>query len=101
MIRRNIVPTFEKKKLVVLQTRDVQKLLNEKLESGLSVRTVKYIFTTLNQGFKQAIRERLVVYNPMEAVELPKKRRKEMEILTAQEMASFLEAAKESKHYAA
>ena len=101
MIRRHIVPAFGKVRLVDLRTRDVQKLINQKIESGLSVRTVKYIYTTLNQGFKQAIRERLVTFNPMEAVELPKLRRKEMEVLTPQEMASFLEAAKESKHYAA
>lgn len=101
MIRRHIVPTFGKVRLADLRTRDVQKLINQKMESGLSVRTVKYIYTTLNQGFKQAIRERIVTFNPMEAVELPKLRRKEMEILTPQEMASFLEAAKESKHYAA
>lgn len=101
MIQYHIIPAFGDMKLKDVTTRDAQALLNGKLEAGLSVRTVKYIYTTLNMGFKQAIRERLVVFNPMEAVELPKERKKEMQILNHQEIVKFLETAKESRHYPA
>jgi integrase len=104
MIRRHILPEFGDMKLGDVRTRDVQKLLNEKLEAGLSVRTVKYIYTTLNMGFKQAIRERLITFNPADsdAVELPKQRKKEIQVLDREEMARFLEAAKKySPHYTA
>ncbi|MFA7468641.1 MAG: site-specific integrase [Desulfotomaculaceae bacterium] len=104
MIRRHIVPAFGAMKLKDVRTRDVQTLLNEKLASGLSVRTVKYIHTTLNMGFKQAIRERLITFNPADsdAVELPKDRETERVMPTREEMAGFLITAKRnSSHYAA
>lgn len=104
MIRRHIVPALGAMKLKDVRTRDIQNLLNEKLASGLSVRTVKYIYTTLNMGFKQAVRERLITFNPAdsEAVELPKDREKERVMPAREEMAKFLATARRhSKHYAA
>lgn len=102
MVRCHINPTLGKVKLKDLRTRDIQKLINEKLETGLSPRSVKYIHTTLNMALKQAIRERLIAYNPVEAVELPKQRKKEMETFSQAEVQAFLQTAwRESRHYAA
>lgn len=102
MVRCHINPTLGKVKLKDLRTRDIQKLINEKLETGISPRSVKYIHTTLSMALKQAVRERLITYNPVEAVELPKQRKKEMETFSQAEVQTFLQTAwRESRHYAA
>src|SRR5690606_29535649 len=51
MIRRHILPEIGEMKLSDVKTRHIQKLINQKMESGLSVRTIKYIHTTLNMAF--------------------------------------------------
>lgn len=101
MTRCHITPTLGKVKLKDLRTRDIQALLNDKLTEDLSPRTVKYIYTTLNMALKQAAKERLIAYNPAEGTELPKQTKKEMKTLTRQEVAQFLQVAKESRHYPA
>lgn len=101
MARCHITPSLGKVKLKDLRTRDLQMLLNNKLAEGLSSRTVKYIYTTINMALKQAVKERLIPYNPAEGVELPKQEKKEMKTLTREEVAKFLQVAKESRHYPA
>lgn len=108
MIRVHIIPALGKVKLKDLKTRDIQNLLNDKFENGrsdgkggLSPRSVKYIYQTLNSALRQAVRERLLSYNVTEAAELPKQEAKEMTTLSTEDLTKFLEAAKESPQYTA
>lgn len=103
IIRCHIIPAFAQIKVRDLQPRMIQTFINEKLETGLSIRTVKYISALLNMGLTQAKNERLISFNPMDAVQLPKERnKKERPIWNNQEMNKFLiTAAKESKYYVA
>lgn len=124
MIQVHILPTLGKIKLKNLKTRDIQKLLNDKLlsgkvdrkkqkgkgnkqaenkeQNGLSPRSVKYIYQTINGALRQAVKERVIPFNPAEHCELPRQERKEMKVLKMDELAIFFETAQQaSPHYVA
>jgi len=108
MIRQHINPILGDYKLSNLTTRDIQYLLNEKYENGridgkggLSPRTVKYIYQTLNTALRQAVKERIIAFNVAEAVELPKQSKKEMKVLSIEELEQFFVAAKDSPYIVA
>jgi integrase len=104
MIRCHIVPKIGAIKLKDLRTRDIQNLMNEKLQNGrikgkggLSPRSVKYIYDTINTALQQATRERIIPYNVADAVEIPKQTKKEMKTMTQKEIAKFLDVVKNYK----
>ncbi|MTI60193.1 MAG: site-specific integrase [Firmicutes bacterium] len=107
MIRNHIKPELGKIKLKDLTARQVQDLLNDKLENGkindeggLSARTVKYIYTTIHAGLEQAIKERIIPSNVCKAVEVPKSQReKKLHTWNKKQVQKFLNAAKEYKFY--
>ena len=108
-IRVHINPTLGKVKLKNLKTREIQKLLNDKFQNGradgkggLSPRSVKYIYQTLNASLRQAVKERVIPFNPAEHCELPRQQKKEMRVFTMDELARFLKTAQEiSPHFTA
>ncbi len=101
MIRVHIAPNMGTVKLKGLKTRPIQNLLNKKYEGGLSARTVKYLYQTINAALRQAVKEQMIPFNPAEFCELPKAEQKEMRVLSVEEIGKFFEVAKESPHYTA
>ena len=65
-------------KLKALTPAHVRGLYREKLEAGLSPRTVQYIHVTLHKALKQAVMDGLVPRNATEAVKPPQSSREEM-----------------------
>ena len=59
----HIVPSLGRKKIVNLTPSDVDRLLSEKLDSGLSPSTVRRIRAVLSQALSQGIRWGIVVRN--------------------------------------
>ncbi len=102
MIRNHLKPEIGDLKLKELKTRQVQELLNYKLEEGridgdggLSPRTVKYIYQTLHAALEQAIKERLITNNVCKAVEVPKKQdEKQLHTWDKSQVNKFLETAR-------
>ena len=109
LIRAHIEPALGKVKLKDLQTRRIQKLLNEKLvtgridgKGGLAPRSVRYIYQAINGCLNQAVKERIIPYNPAEYCELPRQEYKEIKVFSQEQLKKFLQVAKEkSPHYAA
>ncbi len=107
MIRNHIKPEIGNIKLKDLEARQIQELLNYKLEDGkvngeggLSVRTVKYIYQTLHTALEQAIKERLIPSNVCKPVEIPKgQEEKELKVWDDQQVRGFLKKAKCSRFY--
>ena len=106
VITCHINPQFGKMKLKDLKTRDIQTFINEKFENGrrdgkggLSPRMVKYINQTLRKALNQAIKERLIKFNPTDGLELPKNRKPEMQTLSKEEIAKLLKAAEGTQNY--
>lgn len=118
-VYKHIIPTIGHIKLKDLQTADLQRLYNAKLESGradkmknekgdlvpreggLSPKSVRYIHGIINTAIKQAVSEHKLVMNPAEAVKLPRNPKKEMKTLSRDDIGVFLEKAKTYRYFAA
>lgn len=93
-VRRHIVPALGSIKLKALSPAHVQGLYRQKLDSGLSPASVRYIHAVLHRALKQALRWGLVPSNVSEAVDLPKLVNAEVDALLPKEARAFLEAAR-------
>lgn len=79
---------------------DVQKMLLEKCEKGLSTSSIKKIYNLLGEFFRYATATKVIGCNPMSLVQMPhssniKKHEKEMEVLTADEMKKVIAVAEQ------
>ncbi|HEY6713828.1 MAG TPA: hypothetical protein VI055_16320 [Rubrobacter sp.] len=94
LVRLHIRPVLGKVKLKNLTSAHVRGLYREKLDAGLSPRTVQYVHVTLHKALKQAIADGLIPRNATEAVKPPQVRQEEMRPLTAEQVKVLFEAAK-------
>jgi integrase len=102
----HIVPALGEIRLQQLQPVDIEGFYADALrkgrrigEGGLSKRSVLHIHRILRQALKQAVRWKLLVHNPTDAVEPPKADRKEIVALTELETAMLLTAAGGTSFY--
>jgi integrase len=81
---------------------EVQSFYNELSEGKkLSAKTVSHVHQVLSSALNQAVKWKLILQNPCLLCELPRKQKKEMNCLTAEETKAFLEKAKGDRWYAA
>ena len=100
LIRDHISPPLGRRKLKSLTPAHLQGLYREKLNFGLSPRTVRYVHATLHKALKQAVKWGLVPRNIAEAVDPPRLSKKEMQPLTPEQVKTFLEAVAGDRHEA-
>jgi integrase len=96
-VRLHLVPMLGHLKLKALTPMHVQSLYSSKLDSGLSVRTVRLVHATLHKALKQAVRWGLVPRNVTEATSPPKvsrDARKEIQPLTQEQALALLDTAR-------
>jgi site-specific recombinase XerC len=79
--------TIGRHKLDKLNAMQVQTMYRQKLDSGLSARTVEIVHTTLHKALKQAVRWLMVPRNIAEAVTPPRPATPEIKPLTQEQMA--------------
>lgn len=96
VIRAHILPLLGKKQLNKLRAEELQKLYNNKLNSGrldgqggLSNRSVNYIHIIMRQALAQAIKNGFIIKNVAEATTPPKLIKRDMRVLTVQEQEKF------------
>jgi len=94
MVRLHIRPVLGKVKLKNLTPAHVRGLYREKLDAGLSPRSVQYVHVTLHKALKQAIADGLIPRNATEAVKPPQVSREKMCPLTAEQVKVLFEAAR-------
>jgi integrase len=94
VVRLHIRPVLGKVKLKNLTSAHVRGLYRQKLDSGLSSRTVQYVHVTLHKALKQAIADGLIPRNVTEAVKPPQVLREEIRPLTPEQAKTLFEAAK-------
>ncbi|MCM1316476.1 MAG: site-specific integrase [Prevotella sp.] len=93
-IEKHIASAFPKTKLKDLTARDLQDFYNYKIYTqGLSPKTVINIHRCLHEALKQAVLEHYIVFNPSDAVVLPKNEKPEIEIMTLEEQKKVIEAS--------
>ena len=99
-IENHILPYLGAKKLTQLKTADIQKHYNRLLESGrkndiskgkgLANATVRGIHMVLREALDSAVREGLIPRNPADGTSPPKIHRKEKQVLTKEELETFI-----------
>jgi integrase len=93
LVRIHLRPALGGMKLKNLTPVHVRRLYREKLEAGLSARTVQYFHVTLHKALKQAVQDGLIPRNATEAVKAPQVRREEIRPLSAEQVKMLLETA--------
>ena len=94
----HIIPTLGRKKVANLSAADVDRLISQKLDSGLSVSTVKRIRFVFAQAIDQGIRWGSVSRNVARLSRPPKSVRSEGRTLTPDEARRLLEALRGHRH---
>ena len=99
-IENHILPYLGSKKLTQLKTSEIQKHYNYLLESGrvkdngkgkgLSNATVRGIHMVLREALDSAVREGIIPRNPADGTSPPKIHRKEKQVLTKDELETFM-----------
>ena len=98
--KKHIIPALGNILLTSLKSQDLQHLYTEKLDAGLSNRTITYIHITLHKSLKTALRTGMVNRNVADAVDPPRIVRYAMKIMSPDDIEHFLELAKDTPYYA-
>jgi len=99
LIRMHIQPELGKIRLSQLRPEHLQSLYAQKLNSGLSRRTVQFAHSILHKVLGQALKWGLVVRNVADLVDPPRVKRKAPETLSAEQAVQFLEQVRSSRFY--
>ncbi len=97
MSRLHLKPSVGNVKLHKLTALHLQQLYGEKLRTGLSARTVQYIHTTAHTSLKRGVSWNLIPRNVADAATPPKGVKREMKVLSTDQMRTLLDAAKGDK----
>jgi integrase len=93
VVNRHLIPALGRLKLKSITPAHARSLYREKLDCGLSPRTVQYIHVTLHKALKQAVMDGLIPRNIADAVKAPQVHKKEVNPLIPAEVAALLSAA--------
>ena len=89
-----ILPALGRLKLQTILPMHVRQLYIQMQQEGKGARTIQLVHVTLHCAFAQAVKEGLVGYNPMDAIERPKVETKRYDILTEEQARIFRIASK-------
>lgn len=101
MVRHHLKPALGHVALKDLRPDQVQRFYNDKRDTGLSARTIRYLHTILHGALKQAMKNQLVVRNVSEATTLPGGKTRTMRPLTLEQVQQFLAAVREDRLFPA
>ncbi len=106
-IENHIIPALGGIKLKRLTSIQIQQLYNESRTSGrvqrwkdqtntaLTGSSVRRIHMVLSSALRQAVKERLIPYNPCDNCRIPPKEKKEMTILPSEKLGAYLREAEQ------
>ncbi len=91
-MRNHIIPYFRKKgiKLQQLCPVNLETYYKEKVKEGLSKTTVKHHHQVISKALTDALRERLIIYNPARAAKSPTPQAFEASFLTPHQLEQLL-----------
>lgn len=91
-IRNHVKPRIGRIRLQALAGIDMQKMANDMIRSGSSVKTVKNIIGLCHHAFEMAVKDGMILYNPADRVRLAKGAKREIRPLEDAEVPVFLDA---------
>ena len=103
---KHLIPALGDIPLNKLSTTDIQKLYNELRDNGrvrhresrgtgLSASYIRGMNVMLHSCLECAMQQRLILRNPTDGCKLPKLQKKEMKVLTQEQLGMYLKAAEE------
>ena len=107
ILEKHIIPAIGGIKLRQLTALHIQQMYNHSKEQGrvrrwekttdfsLANSTVRRIHMVLNSCLQQAVKERIISYNPCESCRVPKLEKKEMTIIPPEKVGAYLQAAEQ------
>jgi len=99
LIRIHINPGIGHIKLVQLRPDHLQNFYSQKLEEGLSKRTVRYIHSVLHKTLKQALMWGMVSRNVSDLVEAPRPEKYIPQFYTKEQINKLLKAVEDHRYY--
>ena len=97
-INKHFLPAFNNLKLRNLSPKLLQEFYNVKYEDGLSPKTLININMFLHKALQQACRESIIFQNVAECVELPRRKKPDIKILTLEQQKSLISASYKSRY---
>lgn len=91
-VRLYITPAIGNVRIDRLKPEQIQVLYNDMIERGLSPRTVRYTHTILRNSLQQAVKWERIYRNPADLVDLPRQKKQEMQSLSPEQAALFMDA---------
>ncbi len=98
-IKKHLIPTIGHYKLEQLRPLYLQEFFNSLHKTRLSPTSIRYVYNVLKESLNQAVTWQIIEHNPCLAVEPPRKRKYEAGIVTAEQIAILVEAAKNTNVY--
>src|SRR5512140_2680587 len=89
-----ILPALGKLRLQAIVPTHIRQLYLRLQVEGKGARTIQLVHVTLRCAFAQAVKEGLIGYNPLKAVERPKVETKQFRIFTEEQARKFMMTAK-------
>ena len=99
LINNHIIPELGNIRVSKLQPHHVQHFYGQKLDEGLSKRTVRYLHAILHKSLNHAVRWGLVIRNVADLVDVPSPSRKPPNIWTVDQVQQFLRATEGHRFY--
>lgn len=90
IVNKHLIPGIGHVKLSKLKPDHLRRLYREKLDAGLSTRTVQYTHTIAKKALKDAVRMERIPRNPADAVDPPKLVQDEIHPLSADQVRALL-----------
>lgn len=99
-VRLHIVPVIGRVRLAQLTPQHLRRLYERKLSEGLSPMTVLHLHRVIHRGLALAMRWDLVTRNVSNLVDPPRPIRKQMTTLSAEQVRTLFEAARDDRLHA-
>lgn len=94
-----IRPALGNIKLASLKTVHIQKMVNDMIEQGLSPKNIRDTYVNVNSAMKQAVKLRMIAYNPCEGVTLPKRKKYKSNVYDTEMISKLLDLARGTDIY--
>ncbi len=94
---RRLIPHLGRGRLSALEPAVIQACYATLLRRGLSARSVEQAHTVLHNALRQAVRWNLLARNPAEAVTAPRPRRRELQVLSEEQVRRLLQVTRDDR----
>ncbi len=100
IVRTKINPTIGGLRISKVEPLHIQRMLSALDKQGATARTRQVVLQVAKRAFRDAVRMRIIPYNPASEIERPKHRTREMSVLTFEQVAKLLETVRNDRLFA-